>query len=456
MMTLGLCNDLFIIGAPASFIRELQARLTIDNPAFLTAEKMGRWAGNLERYLRYYDQDSNGTTVPRGMIGQVIYMAKRAGLPYRIDDHRRTLPLVDFNFTGALRPYQEQAVEGILKRDSGVVQAPTGSGKTVIACAVIAERRQPALIIVHSKELLAQWVDRIQTFLRIPKSKIGVIGNGKKTVGQRITVGIVNSVYSIAADIKQYFGLVVVDECHRCPSRTFTEAVGTFDTKYVLGLSATPWRRDGLTKLIGWYLGPQVKVDPGELTGNDIILDVEVVTRETDFTPFSDPTTEYSTMLSELCEDSRRNRLIVDDVAREAGNGGGTCLVLSDRKSHCDALASTLRAKGINADVLTGDTAKREREAIVGRLNDGAVKVLIATGQLIGEGFDARALSTLFLTTPIRFDGRLIQCLGRVLRPAPGKDKAKVYDYIDPVSVLQASAQARQRVYEIKGFNSGQ
>lgn len=456
MMTLVVSNDLHITDAPASFIRHLQDRLTLENPAFLAAEKMGRWTGNLERHLRYYEQDHSGIRIPRGMIGQVVNMAKRAEVSYRIEDRRRSLPPVDIRFllpTGrsvtntGLKPYQVKVIEDVLKRDISVLQAPTGSGKTVVALATIAERKQPTLIIVHTKELLNQWIDRIETFLGIPAYEVGIIGNGKKNIGTRITVGIVNSVYHIADGIKRSFGHIVVDECHRCPSRTFTEAVSAFDAKYLLGLSATPWRRDGLTKLIGWYLGPQVKVEPEELTEKDIILDVEVVSRETDFLPCSDPTKEYSTMLSELCEDSRRNRLIADDVMKEAGNGGGTCLVLSDRKTHCDALASALRAKGIKADVLTGDTARKERRGIVSRLNDGDVKVLIATGQLIGEGFDARALQTLFLATPIKFDGRLLQYLGRVLRPAPGKDKAKVYDYWDPVGVLQASAKARQRVY---------
>ena len=109
-----------------------------------------------------------------------------------------------------------------------------------------------------------------------------------------------------------------------------------------------------------------------------------------------------------------------------------------------------LRDAGIAADVLTGDTRDKEREAIVGRLNSGNVKVLVATGQLIGEGFDCRGLSTLFLATPIKFSGRLIQYLGRILRPAPGKDKARVYDFVDVnVGVLRASAKQRQRVYQL-------
>ena len=170
-----------------------------------------------------------------------------------------------------------------LSHDFTVLQAPTGSGKTVMALSVIAERKQPALIIVHGKELLNQWIDRIVAFLDIPRDEIGVIGGGKKRLGDKITVGIINSIYPVARDIRQHFGHIIVDECHRTPSRTFTSAVSAFDSKYMLGLSATPYRRDGLTKLIGWYMGRKVEVKQANLTEQDIVFNVEVITRETRF-----------------------------------------------------------------------------------------------------------------------------------------------------------------------------
>ena len=240
------------------------------------------------------------------------------------------------------------------------------------------------------------------------------------------------------------------DECHRCPSRTFTEAVTAFDSKYMLGLSATPWRRDKLSRLIYWHLGDVVhEVKKEDLLQTGDILPAEVVVRETNFRTWLDPSEEYSTMLTELTRDPERNGLIASDIAAEAKNGGGICLVLSDRKTHCETLRALLELCNVPCEVLTGDVANDERQAIIDRLNQGKIKVLIATGQLIGEGFDCKGLSTLFLTTPIRFDGRVIQYLGRVLRPAPGKDKAKIYDYQDVhIPVLVASARARERVFE--------
>lgn len=179
------------------------------------------------------------------------------------------------------------------------------------------------------------------------------------------------------------------------------------------------------------------------------ILRAEVITRQTDFRPSSDPSAEYSRMLSELTEDADRNRLIAFDIAHEAENGEGICLALSDRKTHCEALRRILLDNfGQACEVLTGDLAAGDRQALIEKLNAGKVKILVATGQLIGEGFDCREMSTLFLCTPIRFSGRVLQYLGRVLRPAPGKQRARVFDYIDVnVGPLVAAAKARQRIY---------
>jgi len=315
---------------------------------------------------------------------------------------------------------------------------------------VIAARRQPALVIVHTKELLNQWIDRAETFLGISAKEVGIIGDGKHTIGDRITIATVQSLYKCANEIRDHIGFLIVDECHRAPSRTFTEAVTAFDSKYMLGLSATPWRRDKLSRLIYWYVGDVVhEVNSEKLLKTKDILPVKIIARHTEFKTLLNPSEQYSKMLSELTQDATRNELIAQDVAREVQGGCKGCLILSDRKSHCGAMQDLLwREHNIKSELLTGDTPKAKREDIVAKLNTGKVKVLIATGQLIGEGFDCKQLTTLFLATPVKFNGRVIQYLGRILRPAPGKKTATVYDYIDKhVGPLKASARSRQRVY---------
>lgn len=450
-MLIEITNKLTLTDCPPDLCVEFCTKLTMMNPAYVEAERMGRWTGQIPKLLRYYEVSPDGAlSVPRGFIDQLVSSCRAFGVPFTFDDQRRSLPEVDFTFIGSLRPYQQNAVDAMLRRDSGTLESPTGSGKTVIALAIIADRRQPTLILVHTKELLEQWIDRIETFLGIPRADIGVIGGGKRTIGERITVALVQSVYKCADDVAPHIGHIVVDECHRAPSRTFTEAVTAFDCKYMLGLSATPWRRDKLSRLIFWYLGDvRHSVDGAQLVEEGAILRAEVVTRQTEFRPFSDPSSEYSRMLSELTQDPKRNRLIAGDIAKEANNGGGICLCLSDRRMHCKALQRILQEDfETDAEVLTGETPAAQRQDLVERLNAGKVRVLIATGQLIGEGFDCRGLQTLFLATPIRFSGRVIQYLGRVLRPAPGKDSAKLYEYLDNVGVLVAAARARRRVYQ--------
>jgi superfamily II DNA or RNA helicase len=448
-MEIEISNQLIIRNASATLQKEIRQFLTISNPAWLENEKMGRWNGKTEPYLYCYEITSSSLIVPRDFLPWIINLARKHGERFQIIDRRNTLPEINFQFLGSLRPFQEEAASAMLARDMGTLAAPTGSGKTVIALYLIAQRKQPTLIIVHTKELLNQWIERIHKFLEIPQTEIGIIGNGKKKIGKQITVALVQSLYKCASEVAPYIGFLIVDECHRTPSRTFTEAVSAFDCKYILGLSATPWRRDGLSKLIFWYVGNVVhEVDKANLVESGDVLRAEVIPRETNFLSCFNPANEYTKMLSELTQDHDRNRLIVQDVAKEARNNNGICVVLSDRKHHCSTLQGMLDGRGVKAAVLTGETPDHERKAIVDNLNRGRVKVLVATGQLIGEGFDCKELSTLFLTTPIRFDGRVLQYLGRVLRPATGKGKAKVYDYVDKnVGVLKAAAAARRRIY---------
>ena len=421
------------------------------NPKWLENERLGRWNRGTPRELRFFDKlRGGGLWIPRGYMRQLILLCRRYKTAYQIDDQRRTLPAVNFDFNGRLKPFQQKAVQAMLAKEFGTLSAPTGSGKTVMALFMMAKRKQPALIVVHTRDLALQWIDRIEGFFGISADNVGFIGGGKKTVGAKVTVALVQSLYKCAEEVSKEIGFLVVDECHRCPSRTFTEAVSDFDANYMLGLSATPWRRDKLTKVIFWHLGDlHHKVDQRRLVERGHVLSAEVIVRETDFKPFFDPVNEYSKMMSELTSDDERNRLIAADIAREVSENQGVCLVLSDRKKHCESLQAILRYKHkISSEVLTGDLNVGQRQAVLDRLNQGEVRVLLATGQLIGEGFDHRDLSPLFLATPVKFSGRVMQYLGRVLRPAPGKEKALVYDYVDVnVDVLVAAARARQKVY---------
>jgi len=449
--TITISHNLQLENVPSEIMEILTDRLEILNPKWLENERMKRWNRGTPKSLRFFDRvGPSGLWIPRGYMRQLVLLCRRHKINYEIDDSRRSLPPKNFSFKGRLRPFQQKAVDEMLAKDFGTLSSATGSGKTIMALYMVARRRQPALIVVHTKDLASQWTERIETFLGIPAPKVGLIGSGKKELGDKITVALVQSLYKCVEEIADQIGFLVVDECHRCPSRIFTEAVTGFDARYMLGLSATPWRRDKLSKLIFWHLGDvHHEVDKAHLVETGNVLPAEVIVRETNFKPYYDPVNEYSKMLSELTADTDRNILIASDVAQETLNCGGICLVLSDRKAHCENLQSLLKYRfKIDSELLTGDLNLSERQNVIERLNQNKVDVVIATGQLIGEGFDCKNLSTLFLATPISFSGRVLQYLGRVLRPAPGKKVARVFDYIDiHVETLTKAAQSRQRVY---------
>lgn len=448
-MKITIKNKLLLSDIPEPFSKILCKELTLSNPKYLENRIHGRWNGETPRWLYFYKKENNSLILPRGFIDRLTSLCKEYNVGFSITDKTRSFLEINFNFVGELRDFQNPAADDMLDFDVGTLSAPTGSGKTIIALYLIAQSKQPALIIVHTTELLNQWIQRIETFLGIPKRNIGVIGAGQKRIGKQITVALVQSLYKCAEKVSPHIGHLIVDECHRIPSRTFTQAVTAFDCRYMLGLSATVYRRDKLSKLIFWYLGNmRHEINKASLIESGDILQAEMIIKRTNFNPVCDPVGEYTKMLSELTEDAERNYLICTDIAKEASNSN-VCLVLSDRKAHCATIQQILKNEfKISSELLTGDIPNDKRQIIVNKLNQGQVKVLVATGQLIGEGFDCKNLSILFLTTPIRFSGRFIQYLGRVLRPAKGKQKALLYDYVDiEVRVLRASAKVRQAAF---------
>ena len=441
-MKVVLSNKLTIKHINYQLYTHLKDKLTLQNPKWIENERMGRWNRDTPKELIFFEEHKNKFIVPKTLINDL------EAYDIKLNDKRNEIP-VNFTFHGTLKPFQQIAEDKVLKYDFGVLSSPTGSGKTVMALSIIAKRFQKTLIIVHTKELLKQWIARIKTFLKI--KNVGQIGDGKKIVGKEITVGMVQTIYNFGKEIKDEFGFIVVDECHRTPSRTFTAAVQMFNSKYVLGLSATMFRRDGLAKLIYWYIGNLVhEIKPDELIESGDILPLEIIWRNTEFFTDIDPVVEYTKVLSAITNDAERNMLICKDVAEEVKNNKGICLILSDRKYHCINLQKILMYNfNVYADTLTGDSTKNEKEVLEKNLKKNNVQVIIATGQLIGEGYDLPELSSLFLTTPIKYKGRLIQYVGRIRRPAKGKVKGRIFDYIDvKMEIFVRNAKYRETIYK--------
>ena len=446
---LSITSDCIVTNIKQSIRDEIKTELTLPNPAYVGAKKAGRYTGHMPHYLEYFDESGTSLLFPRGFTESAIEiineLSPNAEIIISLDT--RTFPKVKFKFHGKARDYQIQAIESILKHDMGVLQAPTGSGKTTMALAIIAARKQPTLILVHNKELMNQWAERCWQYLKI---KPTLIGDGNLKISN-LTIGVVNSVRKHVNNIYKNFGMLVVDECHRVPSTLFTDSAGRFDCKYILGLTATPIRNDGLGKIIFIYMGGlRYSVDKKLLENNGAILKPEIYEVHTDYEYIrvDNELTDYSKMLSDLTKNRKRNKLITQVVLNELNINSGTALIVTDRVQQCLDISAILNENNQPSEVLTGQLNNDERKKIVNKVQKGEVEVLLSTIQLIGEGFDCPGLSSIYLATPMRFEGRIIQSIGRILRPKEGKT-AKVFDFMDfNVRMLAAGAKHRRKIYK--------
>ena len=447
MINIDISNQITLTGDIPTDVRgKLMNQLTMENPVWVEKNLYGRWVGGTPQYLTFYTETPSGLLIPRGYLKQLRGFLDRESVPYTFTDGTRALPDVQFKFNGTLYESQQNAASKVLAEPFGVAQMPTGAGKTIVALYCIAQRRQPALVVVHTKELLYQWKTQAEQFLGLSGRDIGLIGDGKYRIGRKVTIAIVNSLRKRISTVKDDVGFLIVDECHRVPSSTFRDAVSMFDSRYMLGLSATPKRRDDLTRLIYLYLGDRVfQISPKKLQSTGQIMKASMIIRETGFD--FQYTDDYSAMITALTDDDERNNLIADDIIQHTRHSKDPALVVSERKAHCHALADIIRQEGVCVTVLTGDLPRRKRQDIIERVHSDQVDVLLSTTQLIGEGFDCKRLSALFLATPIKTSSRLQQVVGRVLRSDTGKKIPKVYDYVDAHGILKSSFKSRMETY---------
>ena len=402
---------------------------TFTNPQWTDTVKRGGSTWGVKKFIQAYFEDNQYLILPRGRYRYILNYIKRNNINYKLEDKRREVPVdKKLVFTGKLRNYQKEAIEKYIKHSFGIIQAPCGSGKTIAGMKIIELRQQNTLIIVHTKELMNQWLERLEQFMSFPKEYTGIIGDGQKTINL-ITIGMVQTLINIPAEeIKNLFGFIIFEEIHHVACTTFTQVISKFDCKYMLGLSATPYRKDGLDKLIHYNIGNVV----AEITDKDLIkagvkITPVVITKDTNFRYDYKDSFDWVHMISELAKDEDRNNLIAGDIAYEAKNGN-FCLILSERKKQIEILSYMLEQLGIKYSILTGSTKRNERKEI---LTDLKTPVLFATKQIAGEGLDIPKLNRLFITTPVKWKGSLKQFIGRILRVCDGKEDAKIYDYVD-------------------------
>jgi superfamily II DNA or RNA helicase len=435
---------------------ELNRKLIFPNPVYEDKLRRGYWTGNTPEHLNYIEKKNGAWTMPRGFTRELINILTNHDCVFAVNfDKTRVLKSINFTFQGKLRKEQNEAAKAILNENFSVIQLPTGAGKTVVALFCIANRKQPALVIVHTKELLYQWRDAAKKFLRLKDNQIGLLGDGYKKIGEKLTIATIQTLRKMAPEVSKKIGFLVVDECHHVPAKTFTDTVSQFDCRYMVGLSATPKRNDGLAKLIHLYLGDLAfKKGAIEAQKQGIIMQPTVYVTQTDFGyQYND---DYSQMISALAKNAKRNEKISKGAAELSLHTLGTVLVVSDRKEHCMELANLIRSyQVVDVELLTGDVEKAKRKNIVKMIYSDKVDILVATASLIGEGFDYKNFAGLVLATPIKSAVRLEQIVGRIRRTDNGKEPPVIYDYLDKNGVLVASYRTRFDAYKKMGIKFG-
>lgn len=411
---------------PQTLFNFIKEELNFLNTEFIIKKNSGRNTFGTERYFRFIEEQGSNILLPKGFIGKVIRFCRDNSIAYNFIDQRKLNIPVSYSFQANLRPYQQVSMEAIYKKEMGVIVAPPGSGKTVIALKIVAEKQQPALIIVHRKQLALQWMERIEAFLGIAQKDIGKIGQGKISPGKQITVATIQSLAKAdLQNLSDIFGLIIVDECHHIPAETFRNSIGKFNSRYLYGLTATPFRKYNDGKLIFIHLGEVIaEIKTNELSASN---HPEIIIRNTQLdVPFNAKTDRFETLSKILVHDSERNKLILRDVVVEL-NKGRKVVILTERKEHIDSLQQYLK-QSFETITLSGDDSESSRNTKWKLLKAGSYQALITTGQFFGEGSDLQNIQCLFLVYPFSFEGKLIQYMGRVQR---SEIAPTIYDYRD-------------------------
>ncbi len=455
-LTVTLANLIYFEKAqlPQALANRLIRLAAFQNPEIYKAQamRMSVWdkprvIGNAENYPQHI-------ALPRGCFDAALDLLRDNGIPCDLRDERFEGEPIDISFVGTLRLDQEAAVTGMLHHDTGVLCAPTAFGKTVTAAAMIARRGVNTLVLVHRTELLKQWQERLQAFLGVGKGVVGTIGGGKAKPTGKIDIAVMQSVsrQGEVNPLVENYGQVIVDECHHVGAVSFDAILKRTKAKYVLGLTATPVRRDGQQPIIFMQCGP-IRYTAAKPPGAP--HDLEVQPRSCVTRIDLPPDAGIQDVFRHLANDQARTEAIATEV-RDAVRQGRKVLVLTERTEHLDAIKAELEGLNPAPFVLHGRMSKKQRSVLVADLDalpPDAPRVLLSTGKLVGEGFDHPPLDTLVLAMPVSWKGTLQQYAGRLHREHASKADVRIIDFVDTGHpALQRMWEKRQRGYKAMGY----
>ncbi|MBS1992369.1 MAG: DEAD/DEAH box helicase [Cyanobacteria bacterium SZAS LIN-3] len=445
-------------GFSSQSLNKIVSLAAFQNPEFYQKQATRQSTHDTPRVICCADDLTQHISLPRGCLAALRELLAHNNVSVNEIDERNVGSALDVKFIGTLRDDQDTAANAILSSEIGVLSASTAFGKTVVALYVIAERKVNTLILVHRSQLIEQWRERIGQFLNIPARSVGQLGDGKKKRTGQLDIATIQTLgrRGVVSDIVADYGQIIVDECHHLPAFTFEQIIKQSKAKFVLGLTATPVRKDGHHPIITMHCGPIIFKDSRRKHLLVSGVRHSVIPRPTTFNaPVPDSGINFSELYDELVADEQRNDLIFDDILKELDKGRSP-LVLTERVSHLELFAERLAGFAKNVIVLKGGMSKKERSASLASLKlipDDTERVVLSTGKYIGEGFDDPRLDTLFLLLPISFEGRVEQYAGRLHRQREGKTDVRIYDYVDVAHPVFRKMFERRRVkYKQLGY----
>ena len=443
---------------PPAMLNRLLRLAVFQNPEFYKAQAMRLSTYDKPRVIACGQEFAQHIAVPRGCLTETLALLEAHKIRPEVRDERYAGAAIEAEFQGQLRPFQEEAVAKITGYDEGILCAPTAFGKTAVAAWLIAKRKVNTLVIVHRQQLLDQWQERLGMFLDLPAKSIGHIGGGKMDRTGCVDVAVIQSLYrkDEVKDFVAEYGQVIVDECHHISAFTFEQVMRQVKAKYVVGLTATPTRKDGHHPIIYMQCGP-VRFSMSARTMTETTpFEHKVTPRHTEFRMAPDLTeVTIQDIYAALVDDASRNEMIANDIVGTIESG--RCpLLLTGRTEHLQYFASKLAGVAKHVFVLKGGMGKKQRRATAAALAsvpEDESRVILATGSYIGEGFDDARLDTLFLAMPISWKGTLQQYVGRLHRLHDNKRFVQVYDYVDNcVPMLVRMYERRLRGYAAIGY----
>ena len=443
---------------PSSMLNRLLRLAAFQNPEFYKAQSMRLSTFNKPRVIACGEDLANHVALPRGCLTEVLALLGAHQVKAEVRDERFGGTAIEAEFRGQLRTSQREAVSTLNGCDEGILSAPPAFGKTAVAAWLIAERKVSTLVLVHRQQLLDQWRERLMMFLELPPTSVGQIGGGKRDRSGRVDVALLQSLHrkGEVKDCVAEYGQVIVDECHHISAFTFEQVMRQIKAKYVVGLTATPTRKDGHHPIIFMQCGPvRFSLSARGMT-ESTPFEHFVIPRQTDFRMAPNLTdVTIHDVYTALVRDRARNEMIVEDLVR-AVESGHSPLLLTGRTEHLKYFETKLTGVVKNVFVLKGGMGTKQRRAATEALasvGETDQRVILATGSYIGEGFDDARLDTLFLTMPISWKGTLQQYVGRLHRLHDNKRVVRVYDYVDAeVPMLARMYERRLKGYSAIGY----